>query len=121
MQPFNLLVIDDLDVMDGESPEEPGGKAKMDAGSNADSHSQYSRHTQEQHKIIHITNFCNSSGFTRKKFSTNQISSLYFMSPERIQGEIDTENEYEMAKADIWSVGVILFTLVFGKPPFDGN
>ena len=43
------------------------------------------------------------------------------MSPERIQGEIDTENEYEMAKADIWSVGVILFTLVFGKPPFDGN
>ena len=43
------------------------------------------------------------------------------MSPERIQGEIDTENEYEMAKTDIWSVGVILFTLVFGKPPFDGN
>ena len=43
------------------------------------------------------------------------------MSPERIQGEIDTENEYEMAKADIWSVGVILFILVFGKPPFDGN
>ena len=43
------------------------------------------------------------------------------MSPERIKGEIDTENDYEMAKADIWSVGVILFTLVFGKPPFDGS
>ena len=26
-----------------------------------------------------------------------------------------------MAKADIWSVGVILFILVFGKPPFEGN
>ena len=26
-----------------------------------------------------------------------------------------------MAKADIWSVGVILFILVFGKPPFEGK
>ena len=123
LQPSNLLVIDDLDwENDNKSQEDPEGK-KFESASNAESshNSQYSWHDQEQHKFIHITNFCNSSGFTRKKFSTNQISSLYFMSPERIQGEIDTENEYEMAKTDIWSVGVILFTLVFGKPPFDGN
>ena len=43
------------------------------------------------------------------------------MSPERISGEIDSENNYQAAKADIWSVGVLLFLLVFGKPPFDGK
>ena len=39
LQPFNLLVIDDLDEVDGGSPEEPDGKAKMEAASNAESHS----------------------------------------------------------------------------------
>ena len=45
-------------------------------------------------RFIHIANFCTSSGFMRKKFSSNYISSLYFMSPERISGEIDSENNY---------------------------
>ena len=104
-------MIDDIDEKETSEEDKKSSNSK----------SMHSWYEQEQRKIIHITNFCNSSGFTRKKFSTNQISSLYFMSPERIQGEIDVENEYEMAKADIWSVGVILFILVFGKPPFDGN
>ncbi|OMO82370.1 hypothetical protein COLO4_23061 [Corchorus olitorius] len=38
-----------------------------------------------------------------------------YMAPEIIQNQ-----KYD-AKADLWSVGAILFQLVTGKPPFDGN
>ena len=42
------------------------------------------------------------------------------MAPERVTGKMTDMSEYDMQKADIWSVGVLLFLLVFGKPPFDG-
>ncbi|KAF3439775.1 hypothetical protein FNV43_RR18053 [Rhamnella rubrinervis] len=38
-----------------------------------------------------------------------------YMAPEIIQNQ-----KYD-AKADLWSVGAILFQLVTGRPPFDGN
>lgn len=38
-----------------------------------------------------------------------------YMAPEIIQNQ-----KYD-AKADLWSVGAILYQLVIGKPPFDGN
>ena len=92
LQPSNLLVIDDIDE---EVADDSGKQSDVSNTINdgTDAKSICSWYEQEQRKIIHITNFCNSSGFTRKKFSTNQISSLYFMSPERIVGEINTENE----------------------------
>lgn len=59
-----------------------------------------------------------SAGFERKKFSANKISSLFFMSPDRILAEVDLNNEAMLAKCDTWSVGVILYFFFFGDYPF---
>lgn len=61
-----------------------------------------------------------SSGFEKKKFSANKISSLYFMAPERILGELDLTSVFKMAKCDTWSIGVILYFLLFGEMPYQG-
>ncbi|XP_061961061.1 serine/threonine-protein kinase ATG1a [Populus nigra] len=58
-------------------------------------------------------------GFARSLASSELADTLcgspLYMAPEIIQNK-----KYD-AKADLWSVGAILFQLVTGKPPFDGN
>jgi len=44
------------------------------------------------------------------------VGSLYYMSPEQIQGAVDLD-----ARSDLYSVGVSLYELVTGKRPFDGD
>ncbi len=36
------------------------------------------------------------------------------MSPERIQGKLDCSNIDSLKKADMWSVGVLLYILIAG-------
>ena len=72
-------------------------------------------------RFLQITNFSMSAGFYKKKFSTNKISSFYFMAPERILGELEKGTDQAMTSCDIWSVGVILFMLMFGRCPFQGE
>ncbi|KAJ6328887.1 hypothetical protein OIU77_010547 [Salix suchowensis] len=54
-------------------------------------------------------------GFARSLTSSDLADTLcgspLYMAPEIIQNK----------KADLWSVGAVLFQLVTGKPPFDGN
>jgi len=70
-------------------------------------------------KIVFLTNFFLSSGLDKKKFSSNKISSLYFMAPERIMGNLDLKHENKnINKSDVWSVGVVIFFLVFGYLPY---
>ena len=50
-----------------------------------------------------------------RKFTTNQFGSSQYSSPERLNtGDVDIAS-------DLWSVGVVLYEIVTGKPYFPGR
>ncbi|TKY64166.1 Serine/threonine-protein kinase atg1 [Spatholobus suberectus] len=62
-----------------------------------------------------IGDFGFARSLTPQGLADTLCGSPYYMAPEII----DTQ-KYD-AKADLWSVGAILYQLVIGRPPFDGN
>ncbi|XP_022770658.1 serine/threonine-protein kinase ATG1a-like isoform X2 [Durio zibethinus] len=64
---------------------------------------------------LKIGDFGFARSLTPLDLADTLCGSPLYMAPEIIQ------NQKYNAKADLWSVGTILFQLVTGKPPFDGN
>mgnify|MGYP003340810812 CR=1 FL=1 len=62
---------------------------------------------------IKVTDFDTATVFSGTNFKQMLGTPLY-MAPEIVKGRY---NE----KCDVWSVGVILFILLSGKPPFGGE
>ncbi|XVF22263.1 hypothetical protein REPUB_Repub12eG0158400 [Reevesia pubescens] len=64
---------------------------------------------------LKIGDFGFARSLTPQDLADTLCGSPLYMAPEIIQNK-----KYD-AKADLWSVGAILFQLVTGKPPFGGN
>ncbi|XP_067362847.1 SNF-related serine/threonine-protein kinase-like isoform X2 [Channa argus] len=67
----------------------------------------------EKQGIVKLTDFGFSNRFQPGKKLNTSCGSLAYSAPEILLGD-----EYDAPAVDIWSLGVILFMLVCGQPPF---
>jgi len=67
-------------------------------------------------KIIKIIDFGASAIISDDKRATlrDVVGSPYYIAPEVLSGTYDH-------RCDIWSIGVIIYTMLSGRPPFFGN
>jgi len=49
-----------------------------------------------------------------------QVGSAEFMAPEVVEAFVGESNSYDK-RCDLWSLGVIMYILLCGYPPFYGN
>lgn len=62
---------------------------------------------------IKVIDFGTSQVFDKEKKMSQTYGTAYYIAPDVLLGEY---NE----KCDVWSIGVILYILLTGRPPFDG-
>lgn len=68
----------------------------------------------EQDKMLKVIDFGCSAKFNPDKKLKDNIGTCYYIAPEVLT------NSYN-EKCDIWSCGVILYILLTGQPPFNGD
>lgn len=69
---------------------------------------------KELNNTLKIIDFGTSIEVQDGENLTNTHGTSYYIAPEVL-------NKKYNKKCDVWSVGVILYILLSGKPPFDGN
>ena len=62
---------------------------------------------------ITIIDFGTSSSFKKDERMSQKFGTPYYIAPEVLQNNYDE-------KCDIWSIGVIMYILLCGYPPFNG-
>lgn len=68
---------------------------------------------KELNNTLKIIDFGTSIQIKENEFLTNTHGTSYYIAPEVL-------NKRYNKKCDVWSVGVIMYILLSGKPPFDG-
>ena len=63
---------------------------------------------------IKVVDFGTSQMFTSSMSAHYKYGTIYYIAPEVL---LNNYNE----KCDLWSCGVIMYTLLCGYPPFDGS
>lgn len=63
---------------------------------------------------IRLSDFSSARSFVKNKKLTKKIGTPYYIAPEVLKRNY---NE----KCDVWSIGVLMFILLTGKPPFNGD
>jgi calcium-dependent protein kinase len=63
---------------------------------------------------IRLSHFSSARSFNKSKKLTKKVGTPYYIAPEVLKRNY---NE----KCDIWSLGVMMFILLSGKPPFWGD
>ena len=65
--------------------------------------------------LVKVIDFGTAMSFNPEKGMNNILGTPYYMAPE-----IFNQSSYD-EKCDIWSLGVILFCMLTGQPPFYGK
>ena len=63
---------------------------------------------------VKLLDFGNSRQMGENEGMHGVFGTAYYVAPEVLMGDYDE-------KCDIWSIGVILFMLLSGNPPFNGS
>jgi serine/threonine protein kinase len=73
--------------------------------------------TNEQGSVtdVKITDFGSVLNLTADATQIHQVGSLAYMSPEQLDGEVLD------CRADIYSLGAVLYHLIAGRPPFEAS